>query len=198
MNTAGRDKGMQPLLEVGNLVKTYSRRRLAGSGEGVRALDGVSFSIFRGTTLAIVGESGSGKSTLASCLACLEKPTSGAIRFEDKDIVTLSEEDLRAIRRQMQLIFQDPASSFNPRWGVGEILIEPLALQGNLGRDEMRTLVIRSGKEERTIVLKEGGDQRPQDGNESKPLRHRQHNTFPIDPPSPLALIYIRLPSTGG
>jgi len=139
MNTAGRDKGMQPLLEVGNLVKTYSRRRLAGSGEGVRALDGVSFSIFRGTTLAIVGESGSGKSTLASCLACLEKPTSGAIRFEDKDIVTLSEEDLRAIRRQMQLIFQDPASSFNPRWGVGEILIEPLALQGNLGRDEMRT-----------------------------------------------------------
>ena len=139
MNTAGRDKGMQPLLEVENLVKTYSRRRLAGSGEGVRALDGVSFSIFRGTTLAIVGESGSGKSTLASCLACLEKPTSGAIRFEDKDIVTLSEEDLRAIRRQMQLIFQDPASSFNPRWGVGEILIEPLALQGNLGRDEMRT-----------------------------------------------------------
>ena len=130
---------MQPLLEVGNLVKTYSRRRLACSWEGVRALDGVSFSIFRGTTLAIVGESGSGKSTLASCLACLEKPTSGAIRFEDKDIVTLSEEDLRAIRRQMQLIFQDPASSFNPRWGVGEILIEPLALQGNLGRDEMRT-----------------------------------------------------------
>ena len=139
MNTAGRDKGMQPLLEVENLVKTYSRRRLAGSGEGVRALDGVSFSIFRGTTLAIVGESGSGKSTLASCLACLEKPTSGAIRFEDKDIVTLSEEDLRAIRRQMQLIFQDPASSFNPRWGVGEILIEPLALQGSLSRDEMRT-----------------------------------------------------------
>ena len=139
MNTAGRDKGMQPLLEVENLVKTYSRRRLAGSGEGVRALDGVSFSIFRGTTLAIVGESGSGKSTLAFCLACLEKPTSGAIRFEDKDIVTLSEKDLRAIRRQMQLIFQDPASSFNPRWGVGEILIEPLALQGNLSRDEMRT-----------------------------------------------------------
>src|SRR5213080_1180205 len=107
MNTAGRDKGMQPLLEVGNLVKTYSRRRLAGSGEGVRALDGVSFSIFRGTTLAIVGESGSGKSTLASCLACLEKPTSGNLWFEETSLSGLKEKDRRVIRRQIQLIFQD-------------------------------------------------------------------------------------------
>src|SRR5437763_668646 len=137
--TAESHETSEPLVRVENLVKHYSKRKLVGSVEEVRALDGVSFSIFRGTTLAIVGESGSGKSTLAFCLACLEKPTSGAIRFEDKDIVTLSEKDLRAIRRQMQLIFQDPASSFNPRWGVGEILIEPLALQGNLSRDEMRT-----------------------------------------------------------
>src|SRR5216110_3776995 len=110
MNTPGRDKDMQPLLEVENLVKTYSKRGLAGSGEGVRALDGVSFSIFRGTTLAIVGESGSGKSTLASCLACLESPTSGKIWFEGKDIVKVEERVRRQLRPQIQLIFQDPAS----------------------------------------------------------------------------------------
>ena len=139
MNTAEHDRNMQPLVEVENLVKTYPRRRLAGPREEVRALDGVSFTISRGTTLAIVGESGSGKSTLAFCLACLEKPTSGTIRFEEKEILQLDEKDLRAIRRETQLIFQDPASSFNPRWKVQEILAEPLALQGTFGRDEMRS-----------------------------------------------------------
>lgn len=139
MNTAGYDRNMQPLVEVENLAKTYSRRRFAGPREEVRALDGVSFAISRGTTLAIVGESGSGKSTLAFCLACLEKPTSGSIRFEEKEILNLDEKDLRAIRRKTQLIFQDPARSFNPRWKVLEILAEPVVLQGALGRDEMRS-----------------------------------------------------------
>ena len=138
MSAAGQDKNMQPLVDVKNLVKTYSRKRLTGPREEARALDGVSFSIFRGTTLAIAGESGSGKSTLASCLACLEKPTSGIIRFEEKDILQLGEKDLRTVRPKVQLIFQDPAGSFNPRWKVFEILTEPLALQGNLSRDEMR------------------------------------------------------------
>jgi ABC-type glutathione transport system ATPase component len=138
MSAAGQDKNMQPLLEVKNLVKTYSRKRLTGPREEVRALDGVSFSIFRGTTLAIVGESGSGKSTLASCLACLERPTSGIIRFEEKDMLQIGDKDLRTVRPKVQLIFQDPAGSFNPRWKVFEILTEPLALQGNLSRDEMR------------------------------------------------------------
>lgn len=129
---------MQPLVEVENLAKTYSRKKFAGAPEELRALDGVSFSIFRGTTLAIVGESGSGKSTLALCLACLEKLTSGSIRFEERDILEFGEKDLRAIRRKIQLIFQDPANSFNPRWKVVDILTEPLVLQGNLSRDEMR------------------------------------------------------------
>lgn len=129
---------MQPLLEVENLVKTYSRKKLTGPREEVRALDGVSFSIFRGNTMAIVGESGSGKSTLALGLAGLETSTSGTIRFEERDILRLGEKDLRTIRRKIQLIFQDPASSFNPRWKVLEIMTEPLALQGNLSRDEMR------------------------------------------------------------
>jgi ABC-type oligopeptide transport system ATPase subunit len=138
MNAVGNDKNVQPLLEAENLMKTYSRK-LTGSRENVRALDGVSFSIFPRTTLAIVGESGSGKSTLAFCLACLERPTSGIIRFEERDIRKFGEKDLRPIRRKIQLIFQDPASSFNPRWNVGEVLTEPLALKGNLSRDEMRS-----------------------------------------------------------
>src|SRR5215469_17883562 len=123
--TAKSNETIEPLVRVENLVKHYSKKRLVGSGEDVRALDGVSFSIFRGTTLAVVGESGSGKSTLGLCLACLEKPTSGLIRFEDKDLVRLGEKNLRAIRRRVQMIFHDPASSFNPRWTILEILAEP-------------------------------------------------------------------------
>ena len=139
MNTSTDDRNMPPLLEVENLVKTYSRKQFAGPREEVRALASVSFSIFRGTTLALVGESGSGKSTLALCLACLEKPTSGLIRFEGSDLLRLGERDLRAIRPKVQMIFQDPASSFNPRWKVLEILAEPLAFEGTRGRDEMRS-----------------------------------------------------------
>lgn len=130
---------MPPLLEVENVVKSFSRKKHASPREEVRALDGVSFSISRGTTLAIVGESGSGKSTLALCVARLERPTSGTIRFEESDILRLGEKDLRTIRRNIQLIFQDPASSFNPRWKVMEILTEPLALQGNLHPEEMKS-----------------------------------------------------------
>jgi len=137
--TAKRNETTQPLVRVKNLVKYYSKKTLVGSAEEVRALDGVSFSVFRGTTLAIVGESGSGKSTLALCLACLEGSNSGNIWFEETDLGGLREKDRRVIRRQIQLIFQDPANSFNPRWRVLEILMEPLVVQGNLGRDEMES-----------------------------------------------------------
>ncbi len=128
---------MQPLIKVENLVKTYTRKTLARQYEEVRALEDISFSIFPGTTLAIVGESGSGKSTLAYCLACLESPTSGSIWFEDADIAKLAEKERRAVRPKIQLIFQDPANSLNPRWHVREILAEPLLLQGNLSREEI-------------------------------------------------------------
>ncbi len=130
---------MQPLVRVENLVKLYSKSKLGGRSEEVRALDGVSFSILQGATLAIVGESGSGKSTLAFCMACLERPTSGNIWFEETNTSELKEKDRRSIRRQIQLIFQDPANSFNPRWTVLEILTEPLVLQGKLAREEMRS-----------------------------------------------------------
>jgi ABC-type glutathione transport system ATPase component len=128
---------VQPVLKVENLVKCFAKRTLAGRREEVQALDGVSFSIFPGTTLALVGESGSGKSTLAFCLACLESPTSGSIWFEEEDIVKLGEKERRAVRRKIQLIFQDPANSFNPKWSVLEILREPMFLRGNFNEKEM-------------------------------------------------------------
>jgi ABC-type glutathione transport system ATPase component len=130
-------KNMQPLLKVENLVKRYAKRSLADAGEELHALNGVSFSIFAGTTLAIVGESGSGKSTLAACLACLESPTAGSIWYEEKDLAKLGEGARREVRPQLQLIFQDPASSLNPRWSVFEILVEPMMLQRNFNRGEM-------------------------------------------------------------
>jgi len=131
-------QNMPPLLKVENLVKCYARRNLAGVREELLALNGVSFTVFPGTTLAVVGESGSGKSTLASCLACLESPTSGKIWFEGKDIVKVEERVRRQLRPQIQLIFQDPASSLNPRWSVLEILLEPLILRRKFTREEMR------------------------------------------------------------
>lgn len=129
---------MQPLLKVDNLVKRYARRKLADAREEVRAVDGASFSITSGTTLAIVGESGSGKSTLAVCLACLEKPTSGSIWFDGRNLNALGQKDQRKVCRQIQLIFQDPANSLNPRWRVQEILAEPLVLQKKLSREEIK------------------------------------------------------------
>ena len=140
---------MQPLLRAENLVKRYHRKKLPGSREDLLALDRVSFSIVQGTTLAIVGESGSGKSTLAFCLACLERPTSGSIWFGGEDIVKFTENDLRQVRPKIQLIFQDPANSLDPRWSVRQILSEPMILQGRRDRGEIslraRTLLERVG-----------------------------------------------------
>ena len=141
MKTDERKENMQPLLKVENLMKSYMKWKLTGQPEQVRAVEGVSFSVCRGNTLVLVGESGSGKSTLAFCLACLERPTSGSIWFEGTDILKLSEKDRRVVRRQIQLIFQDPASSLNPRWTVMEIVTEPLVLQGSLSRAEMTSRV---------------------------------------------------------
>ena len=140
---------MQPLLKVENLAKRYVRKNLVGAHEELLALDGVSFTILPGTTLAVVGESGSGKSTLAACIACLESPTSGDIWFAGVDIAKVGEHVRRQVRPQIQLIFQDPASSLNPRWRVLEILIEPLILQRKLSHEETnlraRSLLERVG-----------------------------------------------------
>jgi peptide/nickel transport system ATP-binding protein len=129
---------MQSLIQVEDLMKHYSGRSILGPGETVSALNGASFSVGPGRTLALVGESGSGKSTLALCLAGLERPTSGKIWFGGRDIVTLDERQLREVRPQIQLVFQDPSSSLNPRFTALEILAEPLIVQRKGGRREMR------------------------------------------------------------
>ena len=120
----------RPLLEVRNLVKHfYVSGGLFGGREGVvRAVDDVSFAIHRGETLGLVGESGCGKTTTGRCILQLERPTRGQILFEDRDLATLGPEELRAVRRRMQVIFQDPYSSLNPRMTVGQIITKPLAV----------------------------------------------------------------------
>lgn len=128
----------QPLLRVENLTKRYARTSLFGSKDQTAALRGVSFSLFPRTTLAVVGESGSGKSTLAFCVACLEKPTAGSIWLGEQEITALSELESRAVRPQIQLVFQDPASSLNPRWTALEIVGEPLLIQRRSGKRERR------------------------------------------------------------
>jgi oligopeptide transport system ATP-binding protein len=118
----------EELLTVTNLSKTYApRRRLFAPPVHARpALDGVSFSLKRGDILGIVGESGSGKSTLARCITLLERPDTGTVKFGGVDLVGLDARALRAQRRRMQIVFQDPYSSLNPRMAVGDALAEVL------------------------------------------------------------------------
>jgi len=129
---------MQPLIQVDHLVKRYQSEKVLGSGEVVSALNDVSFSVASGRTLALVGDSGSGKSTLALCLACLERPTSGRVWFGGRDVAALDEKQLRGVRPQIQLVFQDPARSLNPRFSALEILTEPLIVQRKWGQRETR------------------------------------------------------------
>jgi ABC-type glutathione transport system ATPase component len=128
----------QPVLRVEDLEKRYEGGSGFGSKVEMAALRGVSFSIFPHSTLALVGESGSGKSTLALCIACLERPTSGKIWFGEREITTLPETELRGIRPQIQMVFQDPASSLNPRWSAEEIVSEPLLVQQRLDEQGRR------------------------------------------------------------
>ena len=124
-----------PLLDVENLAKHYEARTglILGSAVGVvRAVDGVAFALHPGETLALVGESGCGKSTTARLVLRLIDPTAGTIRFEGADITALTGAPLRKLRRRMQIVFQDPFASLNPRMRVGEILEEPLIVH-NIG-----------------------------------------------------------------
>ena len=121
-----------PILEVRNLVKHFpiGGGVFGGAPALIKAVDGVSFSIQRGETLGLVGESGCGKTTTGRCILQLEKPTAGEIFFEGRDLATLAEGELRKVRRRLQVIFQDPYSSLNPRMTVGQIISEPLAVHG--------------------------------------------------------------------
>ncbi|ALN71847.1 ABC transporter ATP-binding protein [Aureimonas sp. AU20] len=125
------DGSVSPLLSVRNVAKRYFGRPplLSRRPQPVfTALDGASFDLHRGETLGIVGESGSGKSTLVRILLGLDRPTEGQIAFEGRDIASLSEVELKALRRRVQCVFQDPTASLNPRMRVGEIIAEPFAI----------------------------------------------------------------------
>src|ERR1043166_8573309 len=121
------------LVEVRGLKKYFPvtsgaiARRVVG---WVKAVDDVSFSIRRGETLGLVGESGCGKTTTGRCVIRLERPTAGSVLFEGRDLVALSAAELRPLRRRMQIVFQDPYSSLNPRMTIGQIIAEPIRVHG--------------------------------------------------------------------
>ncbi len=121
----------QPLLEVCHLEVVFPvQRGLLGKKSGeVRAVDGVSFEIYRGQTLGLVGESGCGKTTLGRALLRLMEPTAGSIAFDGKDISALSDAQMAPLRRRMQIIFQDPYGSMNPRFTIESVLAEPMRIQ---------------------------------------------------------------------
>ena len=133
------------LLEVSDLIKHYPvrsgvLRRKVGT---VHAVDGVSFSVGTGETLGLVGESGCGKSTVARTVMRLVEPTSGAIRIDGQDITHLSKTQLRPVRRSMQIVFQDPFASLNPRMTAGDIVGEPLTVHGLASGKELEARTAR-------------------------------------------------------
>jgi oligopeptide transport system ATP-binding protein len=121
------------LLQVRDLRKEFPVRSgflIERVSHTVKAVDGVSFEIAEGRTLGLVGESGSGKSTTGYCILQLLKPTAGSIRFKDKELTKLGRGEIRRMRREMQIVFQDPYSSLDPRMTVGDIVSEPLEVHG--------------------------------------------------------------------
>jgi oligopeptide transport system ATP-binding protein len=132
------------LLEVTDLVKHFPVKRgilIDREVDQVRAVDGVSFRVERGETLGLVGESGSGKSTVCRAVLQLIEPTSGSVRFEGREIAGLDRRRMRPLRREMQMIFQDPYASLNPRKRIGQIVGDPLKRQGVATGSELRRQV---------------------------------------------------------
>lgn len=141
----------EPILEISNLKKYYfSKMGIFSKSKIVPAVDDVSFSVFEGETLGLVGESGCGKSTLGKTILQLERATSGSIKYKGKELTTLTKSEIRNLRKEIQIIFQDPYSSLNPRLQIGQALIEPMEVHrlGKSGKDR---------KEKALLLLKKVG-----------------------------------------
>ncbi len=147
MNTAA---GADAVIEAAGLGKVYRvSRGVFAPPMPLRAVDGVDFRLARGCTLAVVGESGCGKTTLARLASLIERPSAGSLRLDGEEASGASDRRIRALRRKVQIVFQDPYGSLNPRHKVGTILAEPLAINTNLGaaerRDAVRAMMARVG-----------------------------------------------------
>jgi oligopeptide transport system ATP-binding protein len=137
-------EGKEPLLVVEGLTKHFPVRSgflVERTVDRVKAVDGVDFAVEQGTTLGLVGESGSGKSTTGYCVLQLLRPTAGSVRFDGRELTELKGEELRRMRREMQIVFQDPYSSLNPRMTVADIVSEPLEVHGSGTRRSRRETV---------------------------------------------------------
>ncbi len=128
----------QQLVQIKNLVKHFP---VDNSDDVVKAVDGVSFDILAGETMGLVGESGCGKSTVGRCILRLIEPTSGEVWFDEKNVLSLNKNELRPLRREMQIIFQDPYASLNPRLSILSIVSEPLQIHGIGNKSEQKDRV---------------------------------------------------------
>lgn len=143
-----------PILEITDLEKQYfSNVGFFAKKEIVKAVDGVSFSVFEGETLGLVGESGCGKSTLGRTILQLEKATSGSIKYKGKELTKLSKAEIRNLRKEIQIIFQDPYSSLNPRLMIGQALMEPMEVHGlaktkKERKEQVLSLLLKVGLDE--------------------------------------------------
>lgn len=141
----------EPILEVFNLKKYYySTMGIFSKSKSVKAVDNISFSVFEGETLGLVGESGCGKSTLGKTILQLEKATSGSIKYKGKELTKLPKTEIRNLRKEIQIIFQDPYSSLNPRLPIGQALMEPMEVH-RLGKSR------KDRKEKALLLLKRVG-----------------------------------------
>ena len=125
------------ILQLKEVTKTFHTKSFWGKTKEVHAVNGITLSLAKGETLGLVGESGCGKSTLASLIIHLEEPTSGEILLYGKDIAHAKEEEIRELRKKIQIVFQDPYSSLSPRMTIRDILMEPARILGGQSREEM-------------------------------------------------------------